>query len=87
MTMGDFGDDIRSISLIPAPVRDDYGTRASALYPAVEIATELNNAEQIRADALARVEGKLDALVEGVVGLQRRIDSIDAVLARIVAQY
>lgn len=82
--MSNFGEDIRAIRLIPTPECDDYGTKASAP-PTIEFATELSNSEQGRNDAIARIEGKVDAVVEAVIGLQRRIDSIDAVIARIVA--
>ena len=84
--MNDFGEDIRAVRLIRVPKCNDYGTKAT--YPlTIEVATELVGPEQIRVDAIARIEGKLDAVVEVMHTLQRRIESIDAVLARLVANY
>jgi len=84
--MNDFGEDIRAIRLIRVPECNDYGTKAS-FPPTIETATELVSAEQLRNDAIARIEGKLDAVVEAVIALQRRIESMDAVMARIIANY
>ncbi len=82
----DFGDRFTVVRR-PKLTYDDYGTNASALPPTIEVATELVPAEQARNDALARIEGKLDAVIEALIGLQRRIESIDAVIARILMRH
>ena len=85
-SVSDFGNDLRAIRGIPILTCDEYATKVSGLPAIIEIATELVTPQQIREDALARIEGKLDAVIEALIALQRRIDSIDAVFARIVAR-
>ena len=83
---GDFGNRYTVVRK-PRLTHDDYGTNASALPPTIEVATELVPMEQARYDAIARIEGKLDALIEALIVLQRRVESIDAVLARVVTRH
>jgi len=85
-SVSDFGHDLRAIRGIPILTCDEYATKVSGLLATIEIATELVTPEQIREDALARIEGKVDAVIEALIAVQRRIDSIDAVFARIVAR-
>ena len=60
---------------------DEFGTYVSpTASPAIEIA-----AEEVRGDdTLRRVERKIDAAMRAITALQRRIESIDVVLARVV---
>ncbi|HYS56400.1 MAG TPA: hypothetical protein VER58_21790 [Thermoanaerobaculia bacterium] len=84
---GDFGDRFTEIRRTPNGKGDDYATQVYRLPPTIEVATELVSPEQIRNDALARVEGKLDAVIEALIVLQRRVESIDAVFAQVVARH
>ena len=59
---------------------DEYGTIVSSL---VTTATEVG--EEVPAEStLRRVEQKLDAASRTIAALQRRIESIDRVLARLI---
>jgi hypothetical protein len=60
---------------------DEFGTYVSpAATAAIEIAAEETPAD----DSLHRVERKIDASMRAITALQRRIESIDQVLARVV---
>jgi hypothetical protein len=59
---------------------DDYGTRAAAISPGIEVADENPPSH----DALTRIEDKLHDVLRSIATLNRRIDSIDTVLARLV---
>src|SRR4029078_4597316 len=59
---------------------DDYGTRAPAITPGIEVANENPPSR----DPLTRIEDKLNDVLRSITTLNRRIDSIDAVLAKLV---
>lgn len=60
---------------------EEYGTRDStSISPLIATATE----EPQSGDPLVRVEQKIDAALGAIKTLQKRIDSIDAVLAVVI---
>lgn len=60
---------------------DDYGTYAGqSISPTIEIVVE----SAYSGDPLVRVEKKIDAALVAINRLQKRIDSIDAILAVVV---
>jgi hypothetical protein len=59
---------------------DEYGTYGSRRpKPAMEVAVEVPGE-----NTLHRVERKIDTAMRGIAALQRRIESIDRVLARLI---
>jgi len=60
---------------------DEYGTRAGqSISPAFEVVVE----DSQSSDPLVRVEQKIDAALGAIKTLQKRMDSIDAVLAVVI---
>jgi hypothetical protein len=59
---------------------DEYGTYGPGTRrPAIEIAVEVPGENTLR-----RVERKIDVAMRGIAALQRRIESIDRILARLI---
>jgi len=77
----EFGD--RTVGLMRDQVFafDEFGTYIS---PGVTAEIEIAAAETASDDTLHRVERKIDAAMRSISALQRRVESIDAVLARVV---
>ncbi|MGZ4780222.1 MAG: hypothetical protein ACXV5L_13575 [Thermoanaerobaculia bacterium] len=75
----DFGDET-STMIRPRPVLDDYETLAAAITPGIGVASEKAPSH----DPLTRIEDKLNEALRSITKLNQRIDSIDAVLARLV---
>jgi hypothetical protein len=76
----DVGD--RTVELIRDQVFafDEYGTYGPGTpRPAIEIAVEVPGENTLR-----RVERKIDIAMRGIAALQRRIESIDRVLSRVI---
>ncbi len=63
---------------------DEFGTRVASA-PTLEMAVEIMPEEAPLPGALARIEQKVDAAINAILALERRINSIDSVLARLVS--
>ena len=77
----EFGD--RTVGLMRDQVFafDEFGTYIS---PGVTAEIEIAAKETPTDDTLHRVERKIDAAMRSISALQKRVESIDAVLARVV---
>ena len=78
----EFGDRTIGMMELQTFTLDDYGTRA--LPPTPVIATITEPLAAPNADPLARIEHKLDLMLNAITALSRRIDSIDETIARIL---
>src|SRR6266508_234519 len=81
----EFEDRIIRVPRIPLFAFDEYATRASAIPPTMEIATDGEGIEVVSEEAteevlvreaLMHMEKKIDAAIDAIVALQRRIESI-----------
>ena len=61
---------------------DDYGTVMNVPTPEVPAPPPPDETKS----ELARIEEKLDAVLHGLETLQRRVDSIDAMIARVLTR-
>ncbi len=91
----ELGDRIIRVPRIPLFAFDEYATRASAIPPTMEIATDGEGIEVVSEEAteevlvreaLMHMEKKIDAAIDAIAALQRRIESMDVVLARFLTR-
>lgn len=79
----EFGDRTVGVLQLQTFNVDDYGTRAS-LSPVISDAAEPVAKEGPGEDTLARIERNVELALGGIQALLRRIDSIDATLAKLI---
>ena len=72
-------DDLNTIAMVPTPELPPVEEA-----PTAEIPVEAPPAEA--KSELARVEDQLDAVLHAIEALQRRVDSIDAMIARVLTR-
>ncbi|HEY3052450.1 MAG TPA: hypothetical protein VGK04_03580 [Thermoanaerobaculia bacterium] len=79
--IADIGDRTIRVVRHHMPAFDEYGTLAAATTPAtIEIAVEHTPPP----DPILRLEQKIDGVMRTIAALKTQIDSIDAVLARVI---